>query len=447
MRYSTEMWDKMQHIMENYNDHMVHVNIRFDGMLDVDLIKKAVWNIVDKIPVLKSVFIPGILQAEWVTIEEIGIDDIFEFRTVEGDPQEISEAFLVQKIRETREAQIKVLLVRHDGKDTLNFLINHQCFDGADLKWFLYYVAQSYNGLLAGGDGAVNVKSGTRSEMQLYKDFTPEQREEAFRLISYSKKTKAKIHYPFETRSLRHTKPKFVKYDIDPETFVKLKQNSKKLGVSINDIILGCFYRATLKMVEIKEGETLGIPNMVDLRRYIKGGQSAGMCNLTSMVVPNLGDEIGDSVFETVVRSKVNMDQLKAYYPGLHGIPLLRKVFQYAPYALAHFLIGTFFKNPLIGISNIGIVDDQKMKFNGVDVEGMFLSGSIKYPPYMQLALSTFRNRITHTVAIYGTPKDYEMFETMYRYYDEGIREIADTDQIPADVLEKCREVLEKAAQ
>lgn len=422
MKYYAEMWDKMQHIMANYNDHMVHFYIRFDTTLDEPILKRALAIATDKVPILKTIFSAGLLHAEWNSIDDFKIDDVYKFIEVERNAQAVSEKFLLQIIKESREAQIKYLLVREGGTDTLNILMNHMCFDGADFKQFAYLIAKIYNELKAGGTGDFRFKNGTRSETQLFNSFSPEERKEVEGLISYSKKQKAKISFPFETKKKKLVTPRIIKNTVSSDTFMKLKERGKELGFSVNDVICACFFRATVASVNLNKGDALGIPNMVDLRRYMPGGQSFGMCNLTSMVVPNLGEDIGKDIFETVAKVKANMDELKTNHPGLHGLPLLRKVFALTPYALAHFLIGTFFKNPLIGISNIGVIDDTRLVFNGASVEEAYITGSVKYPPYMQLALSTFKGNIINTVAVYCTDNDEKMFRKMFDLYNQEIQ-------------------------
>lgn len=213
-----------------------------------------------------------------------------------------------------------------------------------------------------------------------------------------------------------------IKHSLSASVFQAMKNRAKEYGASVNDVILAAFFRVVHDMANVKEGQTLGIPNMVNLRRYIPGGVSAGFTNLTAMVVSSLeGGDIGKDIFETLEKVKTNMDELKKYYPGLHGLALLKVAFRYFPHGISKFLISTFFKNPLIGVSNIGIVEGGKMVFGEAKVEDTYITGSVKYPPYMQLALSTFNNIITFSVAVYGTKKDKEMFEEMYRRLDAEI--------------------------
>ncbi|HPO53494.1 MAG TPA: WS/DGAT domain-containing protein [Clostridia bacterium] len=422
MNMKVEMWDKMQHIMARYNDHMVHVLARFEGELDAPIIKKAFELAINKVKILKSVFVWGLNEPSWREIENFDVNDVFFFCEPDKDPLSFAEEKLLTIIKETKEAQIKVWHIRHKGKDMLAVLLNHMCFDGADTKVFLYYVAKIYNDLLRGGNGRLPIKQGARDSQQVYKGLTPEEYDEAMKLISYSKKQKARISYPFESAPCKERYPKINKLVIDKDMFVRLKARTKEEGVSLNDIMLAAFFRATHKFVKLKEGQTLGIPNMVDLRRYLKNGETEGLCNLTSMVVSNIGDDIGKDIFETVRKVKDSMDALKSHYPGLHGLPLLKKVLDIIPYPIARFLIGTFFKNPLIGVSNIGIIDEKRFAFDGAEVGDVYMTGSVKYPPYMQLAISTFRNTVTHTVAVYGTRKDHEMFDKMLKYYNNELK-------------------------
>jgi Uncharacterized protein containing a NRPS condensation (elongation) domain len=411
------MWDKMQDIMSRYNDHMMHVYIEFEGTLDKDKLRSALSVAIDKVAILKSRYYSGVFQASWKSLDGFGIDDAFKFEeTGEGEPQKISESFLLKIIDERKGPQIRALLLRKAGKDYLSFLVNHQCFDGADLKEFIYLIAQIYSDLVKGGSGDIPFKNGSRSEEQIYNVFSEEQKREIDSLVSYSKKQRHKISFPFEKSSGRNVSPRIDKGKISAAEFRLIKENAKNLGVSVNDAVLAAFYRAAMKMINRRPGETLGVPNMVNLRRYIPGGESAGMCNLTSMVVANLGEDVGKDIFETVKKVKENMDALKEHYPGLHGLALLKGVFKYTPHSLAKFLIGTFFKNPLIGLSNIGVVDEKKLAFDGARVSDMFMTGSVKYPPYMQLALTTFRNEITFTIANYGTDIDHKMLTKLIEY-------------------------------
>ncbi|MDR0751714.1 MAG: hypothetical protein LBF12_03880 [Christensenellaceae bacterium] len=429
MKLKAETWDKMQDIMSRYNDHMTHGYLQFDKQIDEGVLKRALEISISKIPILRSVYRSGLFRAQWKLLKDYDFEKCYSFKSFDDNLVENCEKFLLGIIDERKELQVKYLHARCGDKDAVCFLINHQCMDGADLKTLYNKIAETYNNLLNGGDGDIQFKDGSRSEMQLYDERTDSELEEIDRLISYSKKQKSKLSFPFEKAARSKLTPKVHKLKLNEERFLKMKANGKALGVSINDILLAAFYRAAIEVIKPQAGQTLGIPNMINMRRYIKSGESAGFCNLTSMIVLNIGENIGESILDTVVRCKNGMDKLKEHFPGFHGWALLRRVFKYAPHGLAKFLIGTFFKNPLVGISNIGVIDDEKLVFGDAKLDSpSYLTGSVKYPPYMQLALTTLRNEITFTVANYATKKDHEMLDKFLEILNNELQEFIDAD-------------------
>ncbi|MFW5779935.1 MAG: WS/DGAT domain-containing protein [Bacillota bacterium] len=424
-KYKAEIWDKMQHIMERYNDHMIHCHLEFDNQLDIPALKKAVLNALEKIPILKSRFEWNFFRARWVENESFDIDDIVKFVEVQTDPRSKSHSFfLVQKLDESKE-QIKVLVLRYKNKDILNIVVNHMVMDGADIKLTMKLIADSYTDIMNGGKGDVPFKNGTRDEKQILIGFSKAEKKKVQKLISYSKKSKDKICFPFEDKTSSNNRPFIEKMIIGESDFKKAKQKLKQQLYTVNDLIVACFYRAIYNIVDIPKDKALGVPCMVDLRKYMAENESLGATNLTSMIVCNIGKDIGEDIFETIEKVKQNMDKLKSDYPGLHGLPLLRGVLNALPYGLAKLLIGSFFKNPLLGISNIGIIKENTVNFNGNIPAYLYYTGSIKYPPYYQLALTTYKNEITFTTALYGTINDRVTVKRLFEHIKKEFLEFS----------------------
>ena len=51
---------------------------------------------------------------------------------------------------------------------------------------------------------------------------------------------------------------------------------------------------------------------------------------------------------------------------GLYGIPLLALAFKLFPYSIAEFAIKIGYENPLIGMSNIGIIPDDYVELDNL---------------------------------------------------------------------------------
>ena len=59
-------------------------------------------------------------------------------------------------------------------------------------------------------------------------------------------------------------------------------------------------------------------------------------------------------------------------------------------------------------MSNIGVLDPNKLGLSGLSLVDGFMTGAVKYKPYMQLALTSLNGELTMTIAIRGNEKDRE---------------------------------------
>ncbi|MDR0855319.1 MAG: condensation domain-containing protein [Christensenellaceae bacterium] len=421
-----EMWDKMQDIMEKWNDHMTHGYFELDRNINSDNLKMACEYVADCVPILKAKWYSGVFHARWIETDTKANElPIFEFRETKNKLSAEGNLLLTRIVNKKNGPQFRVTLLRNGSKDAVLFVTNHQIMDGADLKLFYKSIADVYSALEKGLPAeTVQIKNGERGIEQLYKNFTDAEKAKLKKMISYSKAQKKKIEVRFAKSKFTDRLPKLNKAILPAETFLKLKSNCKILGVTLNDIILAQYLRTVYEFGDLPDDARLGVPNMINMRKYLNGEESGGFSNLTSMVVPALA-KLGAELPETAVRCRFAMDRLKKDYPGFHGWSLLQDVYHYAPHSLAKFLIGTFFKNPLVGISNIGIIGDKEVEFGNAEIIDAYMTGSIKHPPYIQLALTTFKNKITFTMAEFGTMQDYILIDWILDSIVDGLTAFA----------------------
>ena len=55
-KLNAELWDKMHYLFRDYNDRMVHAELRYDFEIDVDILKTVVLCFFEKSPVFHSAF-------------------------------------------------------------------------------------------------------------------------------------------------------------------------------------------------------------------------------------------------------------------------------------------------------------------------------------------------------------------------------------------------------
>lgn len=407
-----EIWDKMQYLFRNFYDRMVHCVIYYDAPIDVDILKQALIFMTERAPILHSSFHGNVVEPYW-TVEDYSMSDILTVRDSD-DLEKDADEFLCQCIPVESNVQYRFAVFKKGEKYALCMLVNHMCMDGGDFKYFMRKLAENYNKLLRGERG-LDIKQGSRSYDAVYSKLTPEEAKVAKGLYKNISAVKDEHHFPL-------TKPNDGDYTminkrkISADRFSKFRAIGKTMDVTVNDLMLAFYIRSLYEIGMFKDSESLAIPCMVDLRRHIEqGGASTGLTNHTGFMVVNVdkkGDTINDTLLE-VVKSVNKSKQDK--YMGLYSLPLLKLAYAIFPYIISETAIKIGYLNPLIGMSNIGVLDDKALKLGDSNAVDGWMTGGVKYKPYMQLALTSMCGEITMTIAIRGNEDDKAIVE---RFFD-----------------------------
>lgn len=413
-----EMWDKMQYLFRNYYDRMVHAVLYYDSLIDIKLLKDILLSIIEKTPILHSCYHNNFIKPYW-TVKDYTIEDILTVKDTIELEKDIDN-FITGEIPASNNVQIRVAVFNKDNRSAMCFLINHMCFDGGDFKYLLSKISENFE-KIKNGEKKVEIKSGSRSHTEVYTGLDEEKQKIAKKLYKNISAVKDEHTFPL-TPPDDLDKKRIIRRKIPKETFLKFKETGKKHGATVNDILLAVYARALYDIGNYNPSDTLTIPCMVDLRRYIKhGGKHSGLANHTGFMPCTLnkkGDTINDTLIQVVRSAKQNK---RDQFMGLYSLPLLKLAYMVFPHFISEFAIKLGYSNPLIGMSNIGLIDADKLKMGEANLVDGFLTGAIKYKPYMQLALTTLNNEITMTIAIRGNDKDEE---TVNKFYDLLINNI-----------------------
>lgn len=419
-----EMWDKMQYLFRNYYDRMVHAVLHFDNLIDPEILKNVIVIMAEKAPVLHSSFHENPVNPYW-SVEKYTVDDILTVADSD-DPYKDSYDFLCQSIPVTSTVQFKILLLNKDGRSTLAMIVNHMCFDGGDFKYFLKKLAKNYNAMLS-GENPTDLKSGTRSAEQVYTKLNASDKKTAKGLYKNISDVKDKHVFPL-TPASDDDRTMINVRKIERPVFTEMKNTGKRLGVTVNDVMLAAYVRALYEIIGMRDDETLSIPCMVDLRRHIEGGENAGgLANHTGFMlctVHGKGETINDTLIN-VMRSTKSSKRDK--FMGLYSLPLLKLAYTILPFSISEFAIKIGYNNPLIGMSNIGLLPEELLTFgNAKPVDG-FMTGAVKYKPFMQLAMTTLNDELTMTIAIKGNEADKEKVEVFFDLIERNIEDFINT--------------------
>ena len=304
------------------------------------------------------------------------------------------------------------------------FVVNHMCFDGGDLKYFVTQLARNYTGLLA-SDGNMTVKSGTRAYDAVYSGLSEEDKKKAKSLYRNISDVKTKHVFPLTERREGDVN-RIIKRKVAAEKFNAARAAGKKLGFTVNDVMLAVYLRSLYELGVFRDGETLTVPCMVDLRRHMKqGGAETGLTNHTGFMNVTV-DGVGRNMRETLDIVAAAMEKNKNdRFLGLYSLPLLHLAYTILPHCVSEFAIKLGYNNPLIGMSNIGSIKPSDYALGDVQPYDGFYTGAVKGKPYMQLALTTFGGEVTFTVAITGNEDDEKVVNRFFDIVEKNIGEVA----------------------
>nr|MDE6752922.1 hypothetical protein [Eubacterium sp.] len=403
-KLNAELWDKMHYLFRDFNDRMVHVELRYDFEINIDALKTVLICFLEKAPVLHSSFTDNRIHPYW-TVKDYKIDDVLTVKEVSEAELDLEiNNFLIQYIPPDADIQMKVAVFNHNGKSVLCVVENHMCMDGGDLKYFMKALCKNYNDYIESGISPIDLRTGTRSYESVYEDFSTGEKRLAKNLYK-NVNSKDDHGFPFTPNSIRD-KSFIAKRKIPASKFDEIRFAGKKHGATINDMLLTAYFYALYELAGFDSREGISISCAVDLRRHLKSSEGQGVTNHTAWMQCRV-PERGANIFETlnfVVQSSNQFKEDK--FIGLHGLPLLSFGYRILPLAASEEVIKIGYANPLLAMSNIGILEVDKLALEGHEPVDGFMSGAVKYKPYALLSVTSVRKELTLSMCVRGNEED-----------------------------------------
>lgn len=421
-KLNAELWDKMHYLFRDYNDRMVHAELHYDYEINLEALKTVLICFFEKAPVFHSSFIDNKVHPYW-TVNDYHIDEVVKAYDV--SEEELSDRindFLVQYIPPEAKLQMQVAVFYHGGKSTLCIVENHMCMDGGDFKYFLKQLCSNYNDYIATGKSPIELKTGSRAYTQVYEDFTAGEKKMAKNL--YKNINTADDHgFPFTPDSIRD-KSFIARRKLSAQTFDELRASGKKHGATINDMLLTAYFYSLYELANFNPMDSVSISCAIDLRRHIKDTEHSGVTNHTAWMqckVPKRGKNILETL-EYVVLSSNQFKQDK--FMGLHGLPLLSFGYKILPHAASEEIIKIGYANPLVAMSNIGILEVDKLALEGNEPTDGFMSGAVKYKPFALLSATSMRKELTLSMCVRGNEEDAKTVEHFFDLLEKNIKDL-----------------------
>lgn len=419
-RLEAELWDKMHYLFRDFNDRMVHVELEYDFVLDVEALKTVIICAFEKVPVLHSGFVDNKLSTHW-EIKPYRIEDVFSV-SYPDDMKKAVDDFLTQYIAPTEDIQMKVALFIKDGKSTLCMIENHMCMDGGDLKYFLQEFCENYSKYVSEGVSPVNFRTGSRSYDDVYSGFSKTEAGVARRLFK-NINARDDHKFPLTEDSIRD-KSFIARKKFSEDTLLKLKTKGKELGATINELLLASYFYSVYELAGYPETDKVMISNAIDLRRHMDSVDNQGFTNHTSWMqcaIPERGRDIFETV-KYVVNSSNRFKKDK--FMGLYGLPLLNFGYNFLPHTVSEEIIKIGYSNPLMAMSNIGILKGDQFALCSKEPTDAFMSGAVKYKPFVLLTATTYKNVITLSMCVRGNDEDKKIVDKFFSLMQKNINTI-----------------------
>lgn len=420
-KLNAELWDKMHYLFRDFNDRMVHVELHYDFLIDIDVLKTVLICFLEKAPVLHSSFSDNHFTTHW-NVKNYNIDDVL---TV-SEPENLEDAidkFLTQYIPPENDLQIQVAVFFHEGKSVLCVVENHMCMDGGDLKYFMKALCKNYNEYAENKISPVDLKAGSRSYDEVYNDFSKTEKRMAKNLYK-NVCAKDDHRFPFTENNIKD-RSFIARRKIDKDTFKKLRDAGKKRGATVNDLLVTSYFYSLYELAGYGEDESVTISCAIDLRRHMKNTDETGITNQTAFMQCNI-PERGKDIFETLEYTKKSVAKFKNdKFMGLYGLPLLRFGYSILPQSASEEVIKLGYSNPLLAMSNIGILETDKLSLSGHPPIDGFMTGAVKYKPYALLSATSLAGTLTLSMCVRGNDEDKKTVSRFFDLMEKNINDLS----------------------
>lgn len=421
-KLNAELWDKMHYLFRDFNDRMVHAELRYDFEIDIDVLKTVLICFLEKAPVLHSSFRDIKLKSYW-KVCNYNIDDVLHVSRPDDLEYAVNE-FLTQYIPPESELQIQVAVFFHEGKSVLCIVENHMCMDGGDFKYFLKAFCGAYNNYAERGISPLGIKTGSRSFEEVYDDFSKTERKMAENLYK-NVCAKDDHRFPFTENNIRD-RSFIAKRKINADLFSALRKSGKALGATVNDSLVAAYFCSLYELAGYDPKESVTISCAIDLRRHMKETDDTGITNQTAFMQCNI-PHLGKDIFETLEFTKKSVERFKKdKFMGLYGLPLLKLGYSIMPQAISEEVIKIGYSNPLLAMSNIGVLEQDKLSLSGHAPYDGFMTGAVKYKPYALLSATSLGGELTLSMCVRGNEKDEAIVSRFFDLMEKNIKIIAE---------------------
>jgi NRPS condensation-like uncharacterized protein len=382
------------------------------GHLDADRLARAVRLSFDAEPVVGCAFRTDERRAYWQRLPDLGSTTVLLQEGV-TDPDAMMRSFQAVEVGDEG-PQAAVALFRAAERDVVGIKVSHVLADGHAAKQYAYLLADIYSRLKT--DPAFIPEPNLRerpSGRDVWANLSPEQRREARKAKSWTSPT-----WPAPETEDPGSGPTYQWVTLPPELFVALKSYGSDRGCTVNDVMLTAVLRACISSLDPPAGVPLSLMYTADLRRYL---HDAGTLPISNVSISGSLDieRVNAESFEDTLR-RVHQ-RMQRWAEMCHGAGPLASAERIAGlgYRMTERLLGLAFRaggssgKTYPWFTNIGIIDDARMGFDGVAPDSGFMFGPGAVGVSIVPVISTYRDALTVSMGYCDSDENAQLVEEL----------------------------------
>jgi NRPS condensation-like uncharacterized protein len=398
-RFPAVVGDQASYVLREVADQQVRMVLSFSGRLDEERLARAVRLTLDAEPVLGCRFVERAFKPFWQRrddLDEVGLGSVEKAGTAgsKTEPSPLVLDFLTAPSDPGTDPLVQYRLVRGRA-DTLCLRLDHAVGDAAGLKDYAYLLATTYRRLGAnhGFIPAPNVNAN-RGLRRILKQYSLASQRAAMRRSSAPR---ARWFYPWKGDDRGGRRFAVRTLSVDRLTAARALGIARR--ATVNDVLLTAYHRALSALTDQPAGVPLAVQVPVDLRHYLPQERAGTVCNLSAMMYPAVPTYPSESFDDTLAAVVAETGRLKQGDVAV-GVAAGLAVLFGAGFAVGRRALTRMFALPRSGfanpiLSNTGIIDADRLAFDGVAVKHAYVATPVEYPPGVLLGVSSFAGTLT----------------------------------------------------
>lgn len=400
--------DKLTYVFGYIADQQINCVVHFNDHFDVQRMKRAVTTTFYAEPVLGCRFVDMSEDVFWKRREDLHDLELCIFEETKNLEKSISK-FLTSPCNPSVDIPLLVKIFRTEQGDSLCLKVSHLALDGGGIQDYVQFLSSIYNKLKHDPNyiPEPNVESD-RSLKQVFKNLNFWRK---LNVLSQLRIRPPTFAFPWD--GIKAKTRKYSIFRFSKKQYWKIKQFSKKMKVTITDLIVTAYYRAMFRITKVPTKKKMLSTVTANLRGYMPNRQAKSLCNLTASSHPKLTYVPGEDFATSLKRVHKSTQKMKRKGPGLEAALFCRLLFS-MPFNKAKDILRKTLVEQLEEkatfpvITNIGLTKAKDIAFDGVEaVDAFMLTPYMKAPGFLMGTL-TFEETLMFTMAYfeesYNTP-------------------------------------------